>query len=158
VPFDMTNDLVNPDDRTPNHEDPNVPPRRKRGRAARVILLFFLVILLLPCALYRIPRGCARPFEREVRYQLIDIGHGDWPRHTFESILGNHRLFLVDAPWVYVSPEDRRRCWPESPWDMMEKGYTNRVRFRARPLRLGGYGPAEIIEVRRVKGTPVIRK
>jgi hypothetical protein len=120
----------------------------KRRRLWGIGVTVFMACLL-PAALYRCPRGGPVVFQANVAYQIIDIGQGDFERSVFEEWCGNRRLFLVDAPWVYVRKADFKRCWAERV-DMGEKGDAIRVTVKASPLLFGGYGPAQVVLAERV--------
>jgi hypothetical protein len=66
-----------------------------------------IVILALTLGMYRLPGGRLRSFRKEIRYQVIDLGQGDFLRSFFESCFSERRIFVAgdenDPQWFYVS-------------------------------------------------------
>ncbi len=137
------------------------PPRRPMMRRWGVRLLVIAALtILLPLLLLRLPVGRRVTVKGEMRYQMLEPAGspGSWLRSPVESLLGNRGLFLLDGQRFYVSRADFQRCWPESPHEMSNKGYTMEVTLEAHPLLLGGYTPATVTDVRRVPRPAVVSK
>jgi hypothetical protein len=146
-----------------------------KRRWLRWAILGIVTIILLPFLGYRLPRGSPVVLEGEVRYQLLELGQGDYLRNHFERLCGNRRLFLVNAdlPWLYVNEADWKRCWGEPGGDKsvrrqgehsasvnvldqhIAKEFTTRVTIRASPLLFGGYGPGNVVAIKMVQKPPV---
>jgi hypothetical protein len=127
------------------------------GWSAGILLLVSLVAVLG----YRIPTGEPIVATAIVKYEMLDLGQGDFPRTSFESIFGNRRIFLAEGPikYFYASFAQVQECWPESPFQMREKGYTVQVTFTVRKLLLtSGYTVASDVRAQRVPGNPDIVK
>ena len=128
-----------------------------------IILLLYLTSIVSPFVIYRFSIGRTSRFEREVRYQVIDFGQNGGLRFWFESKRGNKRLFLVPEDsiptWVYVSPDDFQKCW-SVPWPEMQRDtFTVVAVLETKSLLfLNDYTPTKVIDTKRVKKPPVVRK
>ena len=100
--------------------------------------------------------------ESRIRYQMIDLGQGDFIRNGIELKLGNKRVFLQDAPnriyWLYVNSSDFKKVWPESPFKMQEKNYTIKAKLKAYKLINGGYSRATVMEIDTLHERPIFSK
>jgi hypothetical protein len=127
---------------------------RRRGGALGVIVLLAM-LAGLPFAVWRAPRPKAGPVTLAgvVRHQVLDQAP-DLPhqaRTLFERLFENQPVTLETGLRLYVSPEDFKRCWPESWESIYEKGYKLAVTAEARPLLFGGFGVATITKVDRIE-------
>ncbi len=127
----------------------------------------FLVILpfILFFLVYRFSIEDEKVITSKIKYQVLDIGQGDFTRSIIESNLNNRRVFLADADsvndiyWLYVNKAEFMKLWNESPFKMKEKGYTLKVIFSARKLFfIDGYTKATVISIEKIKGRPMISK
>ena len=127
------------------------------GWSAGILLLVSLAAWLG----YRVPVGEPVAATAIVQYEMLDLGQGDFPRTSFENIFGNRRVFLAEGPmkYFYASFAQVQECWPESPFQMREKGYTVQVTFTVRKLLFtSGYTVASGLRAERVPGNPDIVK
>jgi hypothetical protein len=126
----------------------------------KLVLALLTIAILVggPVTIFRLPRGPAETIQGEVRYQMVDPGPGlfVWLRSGFEWLWGNRGLYIVGRGRYYVSRSDWQRCWPESPYKMLD--HTYHVTLHARPLLVADYGPAEVVDVQRVARTPTVTK
>jgi hypothetical protein len=87
--------------------------------------------------------------ESKIRYQLIDLGQGDFVRNAIELKRRNKRIFLQDTingiSWLYVDSSDFKKLWPEPPFTMKEKNYTIKAKFKTHRLLFGGYSKATLL-------------
>jgi hypothetical protein len=126
-------------------------------------MLLILTIIVSPFVIFRLSLSEPKRFEREVRFQVIDFGQNGGIRYWFEYKRGNKRLFLVPEDsiptWVYVSPNDFAKCW-SVPWPEMKRDtFTIVAVLESKPLLFGNdYTPARLLETKRVKKFPVVRK
>jgi hypothetical protein len=127
-------------------------------RFAGLVTLAIALLWFVTClSIYRIPAESApKSFEGNVHYKFLELGLDN--RSFFESLLGNVPARLVDGTELYVSKSEKKLLWPESPWEMEKKHYTYRTRVTAQPLKFGGLGPAQVIEVKRVEEAPWLSK
>jgi len=118
----------------------------------------FLVVLFI----IRFPMSESIVVESRIRYQMIDLGQGDFIRNGIELKLGNKRVFLQDAPnriyWLYVNSSDFKKVWPESPFKMQEKNYTIKAKLKAYKLINGGYSRATVMEIDTLHERPIFSK
>lgn len=127
---------------------------RSVGLATLGLALMWLVICF---SIYRLPKDSVpMSFEGNVHYKLLELGLSN--RAFFESLLGNVPVRLVDGTELYVSKSEKELLWPESPWEMEKNHYTYRTKVATRALMFGGFGPAKVTEVKRVKEEPWLSK
>jgi energy-coupling factor transporter transmembrane protein EcfT len=109
-----------------------------------------------------IPTSKSIIVESRIRYQMIDIGQGDFIRNGIEYKQRNQRIFLQDTVngihWLYVDSGDFKKLWPEPPFTMKEKNYTIKAKFKTYRLLNGEYAKATLIEYDSIKGCPMITK
>lgn len=100
--------------------------------------------------------------ESRIRYQMIDIGQGDFVRNGIEYKQRYKRIFLQDTAngihWLYVSSSDFKKLWPEPPFTMKEKNYTIKAKFKTYRLLDGEYAKATLLEYDSIEGCPMITK
>ncbi len=119
-----------------------------------VLITIYVIVYYLR---YRLPSSQAETIEGEVFYKFLDNEFNH--RAMFEEmLLGKSSLRLTDRSRWFVNANDLSLAWPESPHDMLKKGYTMSVTLHARPLRFGGYGPARIVSANRLNKAPMIGK
>ena len=110
----------------------------------------------------RLPTSKSIVFDSRIRYQLIDIGQGNFIRNGIEYKLNNRRIFLADSingiDWVYVDNKDFKKLWPEPPFGMRAKNYSMKARFKTYKLLIGDYSKATLISIEKVEGNPMITK
>ena len=110
----------------------------------------------------RIPVSKDIEIESRIRYQMVDIGQGDFLRNGIEYKSDTKRVFLADTAsnihWLYVSNSDFKKLWPESPQKMKENNYTIKAKFRTRKLLLGDYAVATVIKIDSITEPPLITK
>jgi len=121
-------------------------------------LLPFLIIFIGDI----IPTSGSIIIESRIRYQMIDIGQGDFVRYGIEYKQRNKRIFLQDTingiRWLYVDSSDFKKLWPEPPFKMKEKNYTIKAKFKTHRLLNGGYAKATLVEYDSIEGSPMITK
>ncbi|MBL6448277.1 hypothetical protein JMN32_18325 [Fulvivirga sp. 29W222] len=126
--------------------------------AGMLILLPFILIYIA----LKLPVSKSIVFDSRIRYQMLDISQGDFIRNGIELLLGHKKVFLADPPeilkWVYVANDDFNKLWPESPFDMDQRNYTIRARFKTYRLLLGGYASAKVIHIEKIEECPLITK
>ena len=109
-----------------------------------------------------IPVGGSIIVESRIRYQIVDLGQGDFVRNGIELKQGNERIFLQDTihgiRWLYVDASDFRKLWPEPPFKMKEKNYTIRAKFKTHRLLNGEYSRATLLEYDTIYESPMITK
>lgn len=106
---------------------------------------------------YRLPSGPAETIAGDVFYKFASDDSN--AREAFEqSFLGKSSIRFTDRSQWFVSKKDRATAWPESPHEMLQKGYTMHVTLQAKPLRFGGYGPATIVSATKVDKPPMVGK
>jgi hypothetical protein len=100
--------------------------------------------------------------ESRIRYQVVDLGQGDFVRNGIELKQGNQRIFLQDTihgiRWLYVNAGDFRKLWPEPPFKMKEKNYTIKAKFKTHRLLNGDYSRATLLEYDTIHESPMITK
>jgi hypothetical protein len=100
--------------------------------------------------------------ESRIRYQVIDIGQGDFIKNRIEYKQQNRRVFLQDTidgiQWLYVDSADFKKLWPEPPFKMKEKKYTIKAKFKTYRLLNGNYAKSILLEYKRIRETPLITK
>ena len=100
--------------------------------------------------------------ESRIRYQIIDIGQGDYIRNGIEYKRRNKRIFLQDTikgiEWLYVDSSDFKKLWPEPPFTMKEKNYTIKARFQTHRLLNGNYSKAILLDYDSINESPMITK
>lgn len=125
------------------------------------IFLFLFVLCLLYFASIRIPTGPPITIVSKVRYQVIDIGQGEFLRTFVESCFRHKRIFLDepidDIHWVYVKSKDHQKVWKETT-KMREENYTYRATLSVKKLLLGGYTVAKLEGLERVEEPPRFSK
>jgi hypothetical protein len=136
---------------------------RSVGTVSIWVVASILLFLLLSFTRYRIPTGPPIEYTTQVRYQMLDLGQDepDSLRILIEGFALNSRLFLREGPlpFIYLSNQQRKECWPESPHDMLSHGYTVQISFRVRKLQFAtGWSRAEVIRIQMVPGSPQITK
>jgi hypothetical protein len=123
-----------------------------------LVILPFLIVLLGD----NIPTSRRIIVESRIRYQMVDLGQGDFVRNGIEFKLRNKRVFLQDTingiQWLYVDSEDFKKLWPEPPFKMREKNYTIRAKFKTYRLLNGEYAKAVLIQYDSIEGNPMITK
>lgn len=124
------------------------------------LIILFIVSTALGFLRYRITTGEEVTLRREIKYQVIDlIGLDAYRALVIEPLAGKRRLFVINedesSGWFYVSPEDFDKAWPDN---LYEIDYTFEAILRTKQLLLGGYAPAEIIELQKVDRKPRIAK
>ena len=132
----------------------------------RIWSIFLNVVPLLPfIVLYLglwIPTSKGIIVESRIRYQMIDIGQGDFVRNGIEYKQRNKRIFLQDTvngiQWLYVDSSDFKKLWPEPPFTMKEKNYTIKAKFKTHRLLNGEYAKATLLEYVSIEGCPMITK
>ncbi len=132
----------------------------------KIIILTILILLtlaILTFLRYRIPSGKAFTLEREMVFQMIDIGQGDPVRaNTLELTLGKRRIFTTTKngtqEWFYVSKEDFDKCWNSKPADLSNSSETLLLHIATKKLLFGGYAPATIVKIETLDKVPIIRK
>ncbi len=126
------------------------------------LLAVILISVILVYLVLRIPISDYFIIESRIKYQLIDLGQGDFYRGLIERQLNNRRVFLADVQngikWLYVKESDFKKLWPESPLEMMAKNYTIRAKFEIRKLLFGGFSNAKVIEIHKIYEEPIVRK
>jgi len=109
-----------------------------------------------------IPTSKSIIVESRIRYQMIDIGQGDFVRNGIEYKQRHKRIFLQDTAngihWLYVSSSDFKKLWPEPPFTMKEKNYTIKAKFKTYRLLDGEYAKATLLEYDSIEGCPMITK
>ena len=128
--------------------------------------IFINIIPIVPfVVLYlgaKIPTSKSIIVESRIRYQMIDIGQGDFVRNGIEYKLRNKRIFLQDTvngiQWLYVDSSDFKKLWPEPPFTMKEKNYTIKAKFKTHRLLDGEYAKATLLEYDSIEGSPMITK
>jgi hypothetical protein len=109
-----------------------------------------------------IPTSKSIIVESRIRYQMIDIGQGDFVRNGIEYKQRNKRIFLQDTvygiQWLYVDSGDFKKLWPEPPFVMKEKNYTIKAKFKTYRLLNGEYAKATLLEYDSIEGCPMITK
>jgi len=109
-----------------------------------------------------IPTSGSIIVESRIRYQMIDIGQGDFIRNGIEHKQRNKRIFLQDTingiRWLYVDSSDFKILWPEPPFTMREKNYTIKAKFKTHRLLNGEYSKATILEYDTINESPMITK
>ncbi len=100
--------------------------------------------------------------ESRIRYQIVDLGQGDFVRNGIELKQGNTRIFLQDTVngirWLYLDAGDFRKLWPEPPFTMREKNYTMKAKFKTHRLLNGQYSTATLLEYDTIHENPMITK
>lgn len=133
-------------------------------RAILYLFSVFVILFIFSTALgflrYRITTGEEIVIRREIKYQIIDlIGFDPYRALVIEPLAGNRRVFVINEDgstgWFYVSPEDNERVWPEN---LYEIDYTFEATFKTKKLLLGGYAPAQVVEIQKVDRKPRISK
>ena len=120
------------------------------------ITIVAFVVFLFYFLRYRLPGGPEETKEGEVFYKFASPQQTS--RENFEFMLGKGSIRFTDRSQWFVSKQDRAKAWPESPHDMLQKGYTMRVTLTAKPLRFGGYGPATVTSVSKEEKQPMVGK
>lgn len=109
-----------------------------------------------------IPTSRSIIVESRIRYQMIDIGQGDFVRNGIEHKQRNKRIFLQDTingiRWLYVDSSDFKKLWPEPPFIMKEKNYTIKAKFKTHRLLNGEYSKATLLEYDSINESPMITK
>jgi len=73
--------------------------------------------------------------------------------------MGNKLVRIEGCEALYISKQDYQKLWPESPFKMMEKGYTIEACLRVAPLVFGrGYAKAALISATQISAEPNIKK
>ncbi len=90
---------------------------------------------------------------------MIDFGFDDAARNYLECSAGNVRVYLNDekTKWLYVSKEDSKMLWGESPFTMRKESYTIIATFRFSKALIGNT-PAKVLDTVHVLGCPLISK
>ena len=128
-----------------------------------ISIILILGILISPFIVFRLSIGETKRIEREVRYQLVDIGQNGDPRYWFEANRGNKRLFLASEDpmpvWIYVSPDDFEKCWSVA-WQVMQRDtFTFVAVIESKPLLfVNDYSLAKVLEIKRIRKFPMVRK
>lgn len=121
-------------------------------------LLPFIIIYLG----LRVPSSKSIIIDSKITYQMVDFGQGDCIRDRIEYKLNNRRIFLVDSvkgiKWLYVDNKDFLRLWPEPPFNMKDKNYTIKARFKTYKLLNGDYSKATLINFEKVEENPIKAK
>jgi hypothetical protein len=109
-----------------------------------------------------IPTSGSIIVESRIRYQIIDIGQGDYIRNGIEYKRQNKRIFLQDTingiKWLYVDSSDFNKLWPEPPFTMKEKNYTIKAKFKTHRLLNCEYSKATLLEYDSINESPMITK
>lgn len=132
----------------------------------RIWSIFLNIVPLLPFIVlylgYWIPTSKSIIVESRIRYQMIDIGQGDFVRNGIEYKQRNRRIFLQDTvngmQWLYVDSYDFKKLWPEPPFTMKEKNYTIKAKFKTYRLLNGEYAKATLLKYDSIEGCPMITK
>ena len=123
-------------------------------RAIVVIGIYFIVCFVL----YRLPASSETEFfEGKVLYQLTETIETN--RRVFEELLMQNKILRMkgNKKW-YVSKADHTKLWPEDPITMYKKGYTIKVKLKAKKLLFGGYSKAEIVHYNKLDEKPTVWK
>lgn len=73
---------------------------------------------------------------------LVELDSSIWD--AIESLRGRKIVRIKGYPPLYVSKTDYAKLWPESPHDMMEKGYTIKASLQAKARLFGGIMKAKV--------------
>lgn len=123
-----------------------------------LIVLPFLIVFIGEI----IPISGSIIVESRIRYQMIDIGQGDYLRNGIEYKQKNKRIFLQDTvngiQWLYVDSCDFKKLWPEPPVTMKKKNYTIKAKFKTHRLLNREYAKAILLEYDSIEGSPMITK
>ncbi|TQV71117.1 hypothetical protein FLL45_22585 [Aliikangiella marina] len=125
-----------------------------------ITLLLFLALLLwfvFSAVRYRLVNVDSRyEVVGEVQYKMVEVTLNN--RSLFEGILGNKPIRLVDKGMFFVSEKDKKKLWPESPFDMERKQYTIKARITLQKLLFGGGSVAKVVEVEKINQRPIRNK
>ena len=110
---------------------------------------------------YTFTKGEVVRVEREIRYQVLDFGQGDFLRSYFEQkFRDRNRVFVIneknEKPWFYVSNSDFKKCWPESPMSMREAGYTIIAEFEYKEQIFWDVSPAKVTKERHLNNLRIL--
>ncbi|NQY38415.1 MAG: hypothetical protein HRT37_26475 [Alteromonadaceae bacterium] len=124
---------------------------------AATLICLFIFWLIISAIVYRAYWN-ENPvtFTGEIHYKLLEINFNN--RSVFEELLANRIVRLEGHPVLYVNEGDDDKLWPESPWDMRDKGYTIKATLIAQPLLWGGYGVAKLGKIEIIDAEPIISK
>ena len=133
---------------------------------SRLISILINSLIILPFLIIffgdTIPISGKIIVESRIRYQVVDIGHGDFVRNGIEYKRKNRRIFLQDPlngiQWLYIDSSDFKKLWPEPPFTMKEKNYTIKAKFETYRLLSGAYAKATLLEYDSIEGIPMITK
>ena len=123
-------------------------------RVIVVIGVYFIACFVL----YRLPASSETVFfEGKVLYQLTETIATN--RRVFEEVLMQNKILRMkgNRMW-YVSKSDHAKLWPEDPITMYKKGYTMKVKLKAKKLLFGGYSKAEIVNYKKLDEKPTVWK
>ena len=124
-----------------------------------ILLLSLLTLYVAICLImYRLPAGKGEIVtEQSVHYKFIEFAGTN--RQFFEElIMQNKTLRLQDKSVWFISKDQRDILWSESPHAMSEKGYTIKVKIKAKKLYFGGYGKATVMSFEKINEQPIISK
>ena len=111
---------------------------------------------------YRLISGEKITGETVLIYRMIDLGQKDFYRYSFESVMGNKRVFIKhtvnEYEWLYLRKSDFEKLHPESPLVMSEKDYTIQFKYETNKLLFGGLGRTRITAHKKISKSPEVYK
>ena len=127
-----------------------------------IITTSLLLLWMLVWLRYRLISGEKITGETVLIYRMIDLGQKDFYRYSFESVMGNKRVFikhtLNEYEWLYLRKSDFEKLHPESPLSMSENDYTIQFKYETKKLLLGGLGLARITTCKKINESPEVYK
>jgi|WetSurMetagenome_2_1015567.scaffolds.fasta_scaffold1261656_1 hypothetical protein len=127
------------------------------------IIAVALSVHFYPKVVYRLTSGQTVRFEREVRFQLIDLGQNATLQWNLELSQGNRRLFLAPMDSlpreVYVSAADFQKCWAVPLSQLQRDSMTVVATLEGKSLLLlDGYSSVRVLDTRLIKKYPTSGK
>nr|WP_086939783.1 hypothetical protein [Thaumasiovibrio occultus] len=118
----------------------------------------FLVLIALGCMLrYRWAVGDDQTIDVEICWCAVDLDTS--PRIYFESLAGNKPVYLTEHPRkIYVSAAQYSQLYPLSYDELNTQQCVIAAKLAIRPLHLGGFSVAKVLECEKIAGQVVYHK